>query len=39
MTVGLLGAAGWGIGLLAGMGSEELPGVLSAGVGGPRAQK
>ena len=28
-----------GIGLLYGMGSEELPSVLSAGVGGPRAQK
>ena len=39
VTIGLLGAAGWGVGLLASMGSEELPGVLSAGVGGPRAQK
>ena len=39
VTIGLLGVAGWGIGLLTSMGSEELPGVLSAGVGGPRAQK
>ena len=28
-----------GIGLLYGMGTQELPSVLSAGVGGPRAQK
>ena len=39
VTVALLGVTGWSIGLLASIGGEELPGVLSAGVGGPRAQK
>ena len=35
-TVVLVGAVGWGIGLLYEMGSQELPSVLGAGVAGPR---
>ena len=39
VTIGLLAAVGWGIGLLAAVGGEELPSVIGAGVAGPRAQK
>ena len=35
--MGLLAVVGWGIGLLVDVGGGELPGVLGAGVGGPRA--
>ncbi|KAL9048158.1 MAG: hypothetical protein Q9162_007840, partial [Coniocarpon cinnabarinum] len=33
-TLGLVGTIGWGVGLLYGMGSEELPSVIGAGVAG-----
>ena len=39
VTVGLVAIVAWGIGLLVSMGSEELPGVIGAGVAGPTASK
>ena len=38
MTVFLAGAVAWGIGLLYTIGQEELPGVIGAGVAGPKAR-
>ena len=39
LSIGLVGAVTWGVGLLMSVGSEELPSVIGAGVAGPRAQK
>ena len=39
MTIALVGAVSWGVGLLMSVGNEELPSVIGAGVAGPRAQK
>ena len=38
LTIALVGAATWGVGLLMSVGDEELPSVIGAGVAGPRAQ-
>ncbi|KAI9840250.1 MAG: hypothetical protein M1837_001833 [Sclerophora amabilis] len=37
-TIFMVGAVTWGVGLLYSIGQEELPGVIGAGVAGPRAQ-
>lgn len=39
VTVFLVFLVTWGIGLIWGMGEEDLPGVIGAGVAGPRATK
>ncbi len=39
LSIALVGAVTWGIGLMASIGQEELPSVIGAGVTGPRAQK
>lgn len=39
ITIGLVATASWGVGLMAGIGQEDLPSVIGAGVTGPRAQK
>ena len=39
ITIFLVSVVSWGIGLLVSIGQEELPGVIGAGVAGPRAQK
>ena len=39
LSIALVGAVTWGIGLMASIGQEELPSVIGAGVAGPRAQK
>ena len=39
LTIALVGAVTWGVGLLMSVGNEELPSVIGAGVAGPRAQK
>ena len=39
LTIALVGAISWGVGLLMSVGNEELPSVIGAGVAGPRAQK
>ena len=39
LSIALIGAVTWGIGLMASIGQEELPSVIGAGVAGPRAQK
>ncbi|KAK4691896.1 hypothetical protein P7C71_g5203, partial [Lecanoromycetidae sp. Uapishka_2] len=39
ISIGLVAAATWGVGLLMSIGNEELPSVIGAGVAGPRAQK
>lgn len=39
LSIALVGAVAWGIGLMASIGQEELPSVIGAGVTGPRAQK
>ena len=38
LTIALVGAVTWGVGLLMSVGNEELPSVIGAGVAGPRAQ-
>lgn len=38
-TVFIVGMASWGVGLLVSIGNEQLPGVIGAGVVGPRSQK
>ena len=37
-TIFIIGIASWGIGLLFGIGQEDLPGVIGAGVAGPKAK-
>jgi hypothetical protein len=37
-TIFIVGIASWGIGLLFGIGQEDLPGVIGAGVAGPKAK-
>lgn len=39
LSIALVGAVTWGVGLLMSVGSEELPSVIGAGVAGPKAQK
>ena len=39
ISIALIGAVSWGIGLMASVGQEDLPSVIGAGVAGPRAQK
>ncbi|KAL8933053.1 MAG: hypothetical protein Q9211_005991 [Gyalolechia sp. 1 TL-2023] len=39
ISIGLVAAVTWGIGLLYSIGQEELPSVIGAGVAGPRAQR
>lgn len=39
LSIALVGAVTWGIGLMASIGQEDLPSVIGAGVAGPRAQK
>lgn len=39
LSIALVGAVTWGIGLMASIGQEDLPSVIGAGVTGPRAQK
>lgn len=39
LSIALVAAVTWGIGLMASVGQEELPSVIGAGVSGPRAQK
>lgn len=39
ISIALLGAVTWGIGLMSSIGQEPLPSVIGAGVTGPRAQK
>lgn len=39
ISIGLVAAVSWGIGLLFNIGQEDLPSVIGAGVAGPRAQK
>lgn len=39
LSIALVAAATWGVGLLMSIGNEELPSVIGAGVAGPRAQK
>lgn len=39
LSIALVGAVTWGIGLMASIGQEELPSVIGSGVTGPRAQK
>ena len=39
LSIALVGAVTWGIGLMASVGQEDLPSVIGAGVAGPRAQK
>lgn len=39
LSIALVGVVTWGVGLMASIGQEELPGVIGAGVAGPRAQK
>ncbi|KAI9760080.1 MAG: hypothetical protein M4579_001913 [Chaenotheca gracillima] len=39
ITIFLVGAMSWGIGLLFSIGQEPLPSVIGAGVAGPRAQR
>lgn len=39
ISIGLVTAVSWGVGLLFSIGQEDLPSVIGAGVAGPRAQK
>lgn len=39
ISIGMVATVSWGVGLLFGIGQEELPSVIGAGVAGPRAQK
>lgn len=39
LSIALVGAVTWGVGLMASVGQEELPSVIGAGVAGPRVQK
>ncbi|KAL9013360.1 MAG: hypothetical protein Q9173_001932 [Seirophora scorigena] len=39
ISIAMVATVSWGIGLLFSIGQEELPGVIGAGVAGPRAQK